>query len=454
MLTDPPSRDQPDRFFSPEEESLDPPGIVALQRRKLGEMLVEVLAHNAFYRAKLGSIAFDARSDPLDRLGFTTRAELERDQVAHPPFGTNLTYPLEQYSRYHQTSGTGGRAMRWLDTRQSWDWFARCWGVILRAAGVTRSDRVLFAFSFGPFVGFWGAFEGATSLGALCLPGGGMSTSARLKMMIENQATVVCCTPTYALRIAEVAAAEGIDLAASSVRTLIVAGEPGGSIPETRSRIESAWGARVIDHTGMTEMGAVTFECAPRPGEGVHVIESEYIAEVIDPRTLTEVAGGQTGELVLTNLGRWGSPLIRYRTGDQVRLTRGTRCACGRCFARLEGGILGRVDDMFVVRGNNVFPTAVEAVLRRFPELAEFRLTVHEDGALTQVSLEIEPAREFAAAGELGGSQLLCQRVSGAIQQALSFRADVTAVPPGALPRFELKARRFVRKRNVADGAA
>jgi len=211
-----------------------------------------------------------------------------------------------------------------------------------------------------------------------------------------------------------------------------------------RSRIESAWGARVYDHSGMTEMGPVAFECDPCPG-GLHVNEPEYIAEVIDPHTLQPLPEGSdaTGELVLTNLGRWGSPLIRYRTGDQVRLVRADRpCACGRWFARLEGGILGRIDDMFIVRGNNVFPTAVEAVIRRFPEVAEFRLTVTEGNGLTQVLLEIEPA-----AGAADDGAALATRVSGAVQQSLSFRADVMPVPPGTLPRFELKAKRFVRKR-------
>jgi phenylacetate-CoA ligase len=248
--------------------------------------------------------------------------------------------------------------------------------------------------------------------------------------------------------MAEVAAQERIELAGSAVRRIFVAGEPGGSIPAVRSRIESAGGARVYDHSGMTEMGPVAFECDPRPG-GLHVNEPEYIAEVIDPATLQprEEAGapesGVTGELVLTNLGRWGTPLIRYRTGDQVRLVRpGRPCACGRWFARLEGGILGRIDDMFIVRGNNVFPTAVEAVIRRFPEVAEFRLTVTEGGGLTQVRLEIEPAPDAAA-----GGAALAGRVAGAVQQSLSFRADVVAVAPGTLPRFELKAKRFVRKR-------
>jgi phenylacetate-CoA ligase len=434
----------PTTFHVPDEERLDIAGIEALQRRKFGAMLTEVLASNPFYRRKFEHVRPDAGSVPLERLPFTVRAELEQDQVDNPPYGTNLTYPLHRYCRYHQTSGSGGgKPMRWLDTAESWAWWKQLWGIIYRAAGVTPADRLLFPFSFGPFIGFWAAFDGATHLGNICIPAGGLSTLARLRMMLDNEATVVCCTPTYALRMAEVARAEGIDLVNSKVRALIVAGEPGGSIPEVRTRIESAWGARVFDHTGMTEMGALSFECAQNRGTGVHITESEFIAEVIDPRTLQPVSHGEIGELVLTNLGRWGSPLIRYRTGDQVRLVRPERpCACGRWFARLEGGILGRVDDMFIVRGNNVFPTAIEAVLRRFPEIAEFRCEVTSSGALAQVKLEIEPRVSDI---EGGGSEL-CGRVGRAVQAALSFRPDVVLVPRDSLPRFEMKSKRFVRR--------
>lgn len=422
--------------FAPDEELLDRDAIARLQRGKLEAMLKVVCATNPFYRAKL-------EGESIEDFPFTTRAELERDQLDHPPYGTNLTYPLDRYCRYHQTSGSGGRPMRWLDTDGSWNWFKRLWAVIYSAAGVTPRDRIIFPFSFGPFVGFWAAFDGGVALGNICIPAGGLSTVARLRMMLDNDATVVCCTPTYALRMAEVARENGLDLVNSKVRALIVAGEAGGSIPEVRAAIESAWGARVFDHTGMTEIGALSFECHENRGTGVHVIESEFIAEVIDPNTLKPVAEGETGELVLTNLGRWGSPLIRYRTGDLVRMTRG-QCACGRWFARLDGGILGRIDDMFIVRGNNVFPTAVEAVVRRFPEVAEFRCEVTNAGSLAQVRLEIEPQPGVADGMEL------CGRVGRAMQGALSFRPDVVAVPIGTLPRFEMKASRFVMNRKPA----
>lgn len=422
-----------------DDERLDAAGLRALQRRKLSEMLAELRAKNRFWQKKLEGIRFDPLADSLDRLPFTTRGELEADQIAHPPFGTNLTYPLEQYTRYCQTSGTGGRPMRWLDTNQSWGWIGRCWETIFRAAGVGPSDRLMFAFSFGPFLGFWGAFDSSVAHGFLSIPAGGMSTSARLKMMLGAGVTVVCCTPTYALRMAEVARQEGLDLPNSPVRALFVAGEPGGSIPETKKAIETAWGARMFDHSGMTEIGPMSFECREAPG-GIHVIESEYIVEVIDPETGRPVSDGEIGELVVTNLGRWGSPLVRYRTNDQARLTRGT-CACGRTFARLEGGILGRVDEMFIVRGNNVFPSAVEAVLRRFSDVVEFRVNIVESGTLTGVMLEIEPAPEFSDPASL------CQRVGRTLAETLSFKADVQAVPPGTLPRFEMKAKRFVRVR-------
>ena len=345
---------------------------------------------------------------------------------------------MDQYCRLHQTSGSGGRPLRWLDTAESWNWWKRCWGIIFSAAGIGAQDKLTFPFSFGPFVGFWGAFDAAAALGRFVIPAGGMATTARLKMIMENRVTVICCTPTYAVRMAEVAAEEGIDIASSAVRAFVVAGEPGGHIPATRLKIERAWNARVFDHTGMTEIGPLGFECLENPAD-VHLAESECIAEVIDPVTLKPVAEGEAGELVITNLGRPSGPVIRYRTGDQVRLGYG-QCACGRWFARMLGGILGRIDDMFIVRGNNVFPAAVEAVIRRFDEVAEFSVEVYQNGSLAQVALKLEPV-----AGVLDGTAL-AERVGRALQETLSFKAEVRLMPPGSLPRFEMKAKRFSKR--------
>lgn len=419
------------------DEMLDREGLTALQERKFAELLREVLPANPFYRRKLDGISHDSVKNPQDGLPFTTRAEIQKDQLDHPPYGTNLTYSRNRYVRLHQTSGSTATPLRWLDTAPSWAWFIKCWQKLYAAAGLKGEDRLVFPFTFGPFIGFWGGFEAAAELGNFVLAAGGMTTSARLRYLLDNEATVVCCTPTYALHMAEVAAVEGLNLAASPVRALIVAGEPGGNIPAVRAGIESAWGARVFDHSGMTEMGSYGFECVESPG-GMHVLETEFIAEVIDPVTTTPLADGLEGELVLTNLGRRGSPLIRYRTGDQVRLIR-DRCACGRWFARLEGGILGRVDDMLVVRGNNVFPSTVEGVIREFHEVGEFSLVVDRSCSLAELEIRVEP---------VAGSDTnnLAERIGHRIRDRLLFRPKVTLVPRGTLPRFEMKARRVVHR--------
>jgi len=424
----------------------DRAAIQAGQLEQLRELLSELLPANKFYAAKLGSagVGFDVASlvDFSARFPFTSKAELVSDQLAHPPFGSNLTYPLDRYTRYHQTSGTSGAPLRWLDTPENWEAMIESWSQIFRAAQVGAGDRVMFAFSFGPFLGFWLAFESAERLGCLCLPGGGLSSAARLRMMRDVQASVLCCTPTYALRLAEVAATEKIETAALGVKTIIVAGEPGGSIPATRAKLESLWpGARIFDHHGMTEVGPVTFECPRQPGR-LHVIEPAYYAEVLDPVTSLPAAGG---ELILTTLGRIGSPLLRYRTGDLVQLGApnwepGTVCVCGRHNLALEGGILGRVDDMVIVRGVNVYPSAVEEIIRRFGEVAEY--CVHVSGAATLVELRItiEPADTCRDA------RALAAQVQTALETAFSLRVPVETAAPGDLPRFEMKARRWVKK--------
>jgi phenylacetate-CoA ligase len=303
--------------------------------------------------------------------------------------------------------------------------------------GLTPRDKIFFPFSFGPFLGFWSAFEAATRAGFLCIPGGGMTSTARLRFLVEHGCTIVFATPTYALHLAELAAKEGIDLAASPVRALVVAGEPGGNIPATRERIEAVWGARVFDHYGMTEVGPVAVEAMEQRGQ-MYLLESQYLAEVLLPNTNTPAPPGEYGELVLTNLGRVGSPLIRYRTADMVRIATDPDPA-GRTWRRLDGGILGRADDMIHVRGNNLYPAAIEAIVRRFPQVAEYRIVVDHTGSLADLRLEVEPAE--------GDGRDLAEHVSRAIRDGLLFRVEVRAVACGSLPRFEMKAKRLVHTR-------
>lgn len=431
------------------EDNLERPALLKLQQTSLRALLKEIFPGNRFYARKfseagLSPVDIDSPVD-LVRLPFTTKAELIADQQANPPYGSNLTYPLPRYCRMHQTSGTSGQPLRWLDTAESWAWLLGCWNSIFDIVGLRPDDRLFFPFSFGPFLGFWTAFEAAARSGFLCLPGGGMSSAARLRFLIDNAVTVLLCTPTYAIRLAEVAHEEGIDLKSSSVRMLIVAGEPGGSIPATRQRIESAWGARVFDHSGMTEVGPVAIECPESPA-GLHILEARYVAEVIEPESAQPAAPGQVGELVLTNLGRVGSPLLRYRTGDLVRVDQ-KPCPCGRQLLRLEGGILGRSDDMIHLRGNNLYPSALEAVVRRFPEVAEYRIEIDDSRALTELRVEVEPF-------EATQGTMLAERVERAIREELLFRAEVVAVAPGSLPRFEMKSRRWVRAAGIVPGVS
>lgn len=414
----------------------------ARQLAALRRLLAAVVLENRFYGRRLQAAGLDAGvasvAEFVGRCPPTTKAEIVADQAAHPPWGTNLSFPLDRYVRFHQTSGTTGRPLRWLDTAESWCWMLDAWDRVFAAAGIGRGDRVFFPFSFGPFLGFWTAFDAASRRGCLAIPGGGMPSPARLRVIVDAGAGAVCCTPTYAVRLAEVASEEGIDLAASAVRAVIVAGEPGGGVAATRERIEEAWGARLFDHHGMTEVGPVSFPNPRHPGV-LHVIEDHYLAEVVDPATLEPVAPGETGELLLTTLGRLGSPLLRYRTGDVVRVSRRPAAELGHDELALEGGILSRVDDMVFVRGVNLYPAALEAVVRADPAVVEYRVELRAGAVPPELRVELEP--EPGHADPAG----LARRVENALRDAFQIRIPVTTVPPGALPRFELKARRWVR---------
>ncbi len=413
------------------------------QLARLSKLLSTLHQSNPFYSKKMDEagvrLPLAGLSEFFSSFPFTTKQEVVEDQAKHPPYGTNLTYPLERYTRFSQTSATTGTPLRWLDTPESWAWMVENWMQVLRVAKAEAGEPVFFAFSFGPFLGFWVGFDAAQKLGCLCIPGGGMSSVARLQAILDNQVKILCCTPTYAIRLADVAEEENIDLGRSSIRAIITGGEPGSSIPATRSRIEKSWpGARVYDHHGMTEIGPVSYEC-PKKACVLHVIESAFIPEIIDPETGQPVDAGETGELVLTNLGRTGSPLLRYRTGDMVRTGDADQCVCGSYDLALEGGVLGRSDDMVVVRGVNVYPGAVEDVIRSFQEVAEYRVEILSDRTLGEIRIQVESVSN----GE--NNHKLAAQIEKALRASLSLRIPVETVPFGTLPRFEMKAKRWVK---------
>jgi phenylacetate-CoA ligase len=423
-------------FFDREIETLPVERIRAMQADKLGAVLKQTYGLNRFVTAKLdgaGASPEDVRTvDDLAGLPFTTKADLIAAQE-DGPLSTNCTFPASAYSRMHLTSGTTGPPLRVFDTPQSWDWWGDCWGFVLAGAGLSAADRFFIPFSFGPFIGFWAAVQGAEKLGALMIPGGGRASSQRLRLMADFGATAMCCTPTYALRLVEVAREESIDLSTIPMRITVHAGEPGALVPAVKARIEEAWDAKCYDHAGASEVGAHSFECQAQTGAS-HVIDSEFIVEAVDAAG-KPVAAGDEGELVITNLGRIGFPVIRYRTGDVVRVDPAP-CPCGRTFTRFAGGVIGRADDMIVVRGVNIFPAAVENLLRRHAAVDEFRVTASRVHELTEIQIEIE-CRDGADDADTA------RAVRAAFESMVGLRPEVTAVPRGTLPRFELKAQRF-----------
>tara|TARA_B100000470_G_scaffold60331_1_gene45582 strand:- start:638 stop:1933 length:1296 start_codon:yes stop_codon:yes gene_type:complete len=426
------------RFFDHALETMPPKAIEALQIEKLRSMFKKIYGHNRFYTEKFDSAGIDHETiqnvNDMAKIPLTNKEELIKAQQYNPPFGSNATFPESAYSRFHQTSGTTGKPLRVLDTPESWEWWGRCWGFVLTGAGLTENDRLFVPFSFGPFIGFWAALEGARIINTMMIPGGGRDSLERLHLMKELGVTAICCTPTYALRLAEVAQEAEFDLNEIPLRISILSGEPGANVPATKTRVESVWNFKSYDHAGASEVGAHSFECEIQPN-GTHVNESEFIVEVLNPDTLEPVSEGEQGELIITNLGRIGFPVIRYRTGDLVRLNH-EPCKCGRTFPRFEGGVLGRVDDMVVVRGINVFPSAIENLIRRSDEVEEFRITVSTVKQMGHLSIELD-LKKYA------DPENAKKDVYQQIRNELSLSSEIKVVPHGSLPRFEMKARRF-----------
>lgn len=418
-------------------ESLTADELAAHQLRRFNALVDRIVGENRFYAEKLAKTPRPLASLE-DLAGWPMTYKEELSGRASSALAGNLTWPRDRYAHLHQTSGTSGRPLVVLDSAEDWQWWIECWQYVFDAARVEAGDVVLMAFSFGPFIGFWSANDAAVARGCLVVPTGGMTTLARLEMIRSTGATTLLCTPSYALHMAEVARHHSLNPAALGVRSIIVAGEPGGSLPNVRGRIESDWNAKVIDHAGATEVGPWGY--GDRDGRGLFVLESEFIAEFVSVDTGEPADEGQLSHLILTSLGRPGAPVIRYRTGDLVRPSwRGFEDADGHRtrFVFLDGGVLGRADDMVTVRGVNVFPGSIDQILRGFPEVVEYRVTVSRKGELDRLHVEVED--------RLGQ----VERIAEELRLRLGLRIETTLVPPGTLPRFDGKGKRFVDNRKA-----
>jgi len=410
---------------------LDGPELAEHQLLRFNSLMAEIIPANHFYREKLKGCP--DRLDSMEQLAdfpFTFKSELIEDSQ-NKGFAANLTFPIDKYVRFHRTSGTRGRPLIVLDAKQDWQWWMSAWQFVLDAADIREEDRVLMAFSFGPFIGFWSANDAAIHRGAMVIPTGGMSTVARLELIRSNNATTLFCTPSNAIHMAEIAAQHQMNPAELGIKKIVVAGEPGGSIPSVRNILAQHWDAKIIDHSGASEVGPWGF--ADPAGRGLYVNEADFVPEFISIDSGNAANEGELSELVLTTLGRAGSPVIRYRTGDLVRPTWNDDQSCR--FVLLEGGVLGRSDDMMIIRGVNIFPSSIEQILRSFPEIVEFRMTAFKKGAMDALKIEIEDRLNSP------------ERISEELHLRLGLKIEVECVEVGTLPRFELKGKRFIDNR-------
>lgn len=442
-------------YWNPKVETLSRDDLHALQLAKLRKVVGWAAERSPYYRETLSPAGFSADTvaeklrawDDLRLLPYLTRDQWMAAQAQHPPYGTLPVAGADAAVRLHTTSGTSGKEpLRALDSRKDWAWAAEMWCYGMWAQGIRPSDVAYVAFGYGSFIGFWGLHYGLEKLGALVIPGGAQPTERRVRQIVDFGVTVVASTPTYALRLAQEAEAQGLDLPGSPVHTLVLSGEPAGSIPETKHLIEQLWGAKAYDTAGMTEISTIfMFECAHQPG-GAHIIEDHVIEEVIDPLTEKPVGYGEMGERVVTSFGRSMIPLIRYRTSDLVVKVPGDRCGCGRTYDIYEGGVLGRTDDMKLVRGTNVYARAIESIVRGHPEIDEFQIKITAEGIRDEIALRVELQHQDRTAGDWPRIAEALHKELADAHEGLNFLVELAE--PDTLPRFELKARRLVDERS------
>ncbi len=440
-------------YWNPKNETLPREDLKRLQLHKLRHLCAWAYANSPFHRRRFDAAGFRPEQlqsfDDLRRIPFMTREEWMQSLEETPLFGDLPAVDHTHAIRYHLTSGTSGRTpIRVLDGMKDWEWIAEMWCYGFWAFGVRPEDVVYFAFGYGSFIGFWGAHYACEKIGSLVIPGGAQTTEARVRQIVELGVTTVCSTPTYALRLWQQATEMGIDLARESkVNKLLLSGEPAGSIPAVKRQLEEAWGAKCADTAGMTEVGTIMiFECAHQPG-GTHIIEDHFIEEVINPESGEPVDYGELGERVVTSFGRGLIPVVRYRTKDMVVRVPYSCCDCGRTGDIYDGGIRGRWDDMKLIRGTNVYPRAVESIVREYDAIDEFQIYISRDDGIRDeitIKLELKPGRE-------GEWPTLAETLARALADGHEgLRFNIELMPAGSLPRFELKAKRLVDVRPVA----
>ena len=435
-------------MYRPQIETASRDLIQDLQLGLFRNQVRYVYANSPMYKQKYDAEGLrpeDIRTlDDITKVPFTTKEDLRRCQEEDPPYGKVLCTPVEEGVRAFQTSGTTGTPVKVLFTARDWFGIA-CEHVAYQANGygIEKSDIAFMPFGYGLFIAWWAWQAGLESLGVTVIPGGAQSSQDRIRNIIEWKATVILGTPTYILRLGDVAKDMGISLSTQSqVRLVILGGEPGAQIPSTRAIVEETWGATCLDAIGATDMPvSFGFECLRK--KGTHIIESMFLAEVVSPDTGEHVAQGEQGELVLTNLCMETMPLVRYRMRDVVRLLY-DRCECGRTFVRMDGGVLGRVDDMINYSGVNIYPSAIENFVRSVKGFStEFQVIVPKLGSKNRLTIKVEPASGDVTEEELRKG---IEEVTKVMKWNIGITPEIEVAKIGTLPRYELKARRVKKE--------
>jgi phenylacetate-coenzyme A ligase PaaK-like adenylate-forming protein len=434
----------PRGYWNPVAETMPRDELRRRQFDKLKIQLQHAYAGSPFWRQRMDAAgcppdSIETLDDYTARFPILKREEITAAEAVAPPYGTLPSVDPRLGIRHHQTSGTSGaNPVRTFDTARDWAWTADMWCTGAYAMGVRAGDTALVAFGYGLFIGFWGLQYGLEKIGCKVIPTGSFDSEKRVQLLMEQECSVLACTPTYALRLALTAKQMGVDLARDGkVKIVIASGEPR---PEaTKRKIEEAFGAFCGDTAGMTEAATIfMFECAEAPG-GCHIIETDYIEEVVDPETLQPAEYGQVGVRLMTSLGREGIQMFRYWSNDLVVRRPFSDCACGRTWDLYEGGIRGRHDDMRKIRGVWFMPSMVEDVVRKFAEIDEFQCQLVNIGELDTLVIQIEPVAGLADDRRVP----LRVEFAAEIKRQLSLTPQVELAAPGELPRFEMKAKRF-----------
>jgi phenylacetate-CoA ligase len=432
------------KFWNPVLETLPPEKIKQLQLNKFKKIFQWTYEHSKFHRQlydHAGIKPDDIQSlDDIQRVPKVEKSMMQNIQRKAPfPYGEALCVPLDEVTIFRQTSGTTGQPVYQPDTWQDWEWWMECWSYILWAQGYRPQDRVFIPFGYNIFVAFWAGHYAAEKIGCEVIPGGVLDTKARILKIQELQATAMMATPTYVLGMAETARSKmGIDPSELSIEKITCAGECGASIPSTKKRMEDAWGAKVYDHAGATEIGAWSFECAEQPG-GLHVNEALFLVEIEDIETGEIIdAPGRRGKMVITALDRMAQPCVRFDSKDVIEWA-AEPCPCGRSSRLIKGGVVGRADDITKVKGVLLAPSAIEEVVRSIEGLSdEYEVIVEKVGDTDQIKLRVEVLPESEDQCPLIESELVDQ-----LRLKTNLRYDIEICGCETLPRYEVKAKRF-----------